>query len=71
MAAITLYHEVTQELADYFWLTTHAGLTPLFALIPNFASGISVMVGGLVVFAVSVSDVTLGIILFIASGAYL
>ena len=34
--AITLYHEIAQELADYFLLTKHAGLKPVVALSLNF-----------------------------------
>jgi len=71
--AVTLYHEVAQELADYFLLTKHAGLTPAVALSLNFASGLSVMLGGIVVvvLATPVSDMSLGVTLSVGSGVYL
>jgi zinc transporter ZupT len=71
IVAVTLYHEIAQELADYFLLTKHAGLTPLVALSLNFAAGLSVMIGGITVLAATVSDMLIGVVLSIASGVYL
>jgi zinc transporter ZupT len=71
MIAITLYHEIAQELADYFLLTRHAGLKPCVALPLNFCSGLSIMLGGIVVLTVTVSDMTIGVILSVASGVYI
>jgi zinc transporter ZupT len=71
MIAITLYHEIAQELADYFLLTRHAGLRPCVALPLNFCSGMSIMLGGIVVLSVPVSDMTIGVILSVASGVYI
>lgn len=71
MIAITLYHEIAQELADYFLLTRHAGLRPCVALPLNFCSGLSVMLGGIVVLSVPISDMTIGVILSVASGVYI
>lgn len=71
IVAVTLYHEIAQELADYFLLTKHAGLRPLKALILNFVAGLSVMLGGITVLAAPVSDMVIGVILSIASGVYL
>ena len=69
--AITLYHEIAQELADYFLLTKHAGLKPVVALSLNFVSGLSTMLGGIVVLATSVSDLIVGVVLSVAAGVYL
>ena len=71
IVGVTLYHEVAQELADYFLLTKHAGLKPAKALGLNFLAGLSVMIGGLVVVASDVSELALGVILSVASGVYL
>ena len=71
IVGVTLYHEIAQELADYFLLTKHAGLKPAKALGLNFLAGLSVMIGGLVVVASDVSELSLGVILSIASGVYL
>jgi zinc transporter ZupT len=67
---ITLYHEIAQEIADFFLLTDHAGLTITRALVVNFVSGLSVVLGGVVVIAIDVSDLTIGVILAIGSGVY-
>ncbi len=69
--AVTLYHEVAQELADYFLLTRHAGLTKVKALLYNFLAGLSVMFGGLAVVAFEFSEMSIGVLLAIASGVYL
>ena len=69
---ITLYHEIAQELADFFILTKHAGLTVLWALGLNFLSGLSVMLGGITVLAVKdLTSQAVGIILAIAAGVYI
>ena len=69
--AITLYHEVAQEVADYFLLTKHAGLRPFTALLLNFCSGLSVVLGGIVVLPSPVSDLGIGMVLSVAAGVYL
>lgn len=69
---ITLYHEIAQELADFFILTKHAGLSVPWALALNFLSGLSVMLGGITVLAVQ--DLTaqaVGLILAVAAGVYI
>ena len=68
---VTLYHEIAQELADYFLLTKHAGLTPFRALLCNFLAGLSVLLGGLLVLAVDFTELSIGILLAMASGVYL
>jgi zinc transporter ZupT len=68
---ITLYHEIAQEVADFFLLTNHAGLTVTKALAVNFIAGLSVVIGGIVVVAADVSGLAIGVILAIASGVYL
>ena len=69
---ITLYHEIAQELADFFILTKHAGLSAVHALALNFLSGLSVMLGGITVLAVKdLTSQAVGIILAIAAGVYI
>ncbi len=68
---VTLYHEIAQELADYFLLTRHAGFSKIRALLYNFLSGLSVVLGGLLVLAAEFSDMSIGVLLAIASGVYL
>jgi zinc transporter ZupT len=71
IVGVTLYHEIAQEIADYFLLTKHAGLTPFEALLLNFVAGLTVVVGGLAVLIASVSDMALGVVLSVAAGTYL
>ena len=66
----TIYHELAQELADYFLLTTHVGLKPWVALTLNFVSGLSVMLGVVVIFALDVSATATGCILAVSAGVY-
>ena len=69
--AVTLYHEIAQELADFFLLTRHAGFTKTRALLYNFLSGLSVMLGGIVVLSTEMSEMSIGVLLALASGVYL
>lgn len=64
-------HEVTQELADYFVLTGVGGMSTKSALLCNFLSGLSVVLGGIIVFSMDVADSTVGLILCFGAGAYL
>eukprot|EP00592_Proboscia_alata_P006810 CAMPEP_0194356678 /NCGR_PEP_ID=MMETSP0174-20130528/4271_1 /TAXON_ID=216777 /ORGANISM="Proboscia alata, Strain PI-D3" /LENGTH=407 /DNA_ID=CAMNT_0039126371 /DNA_START=229 /DNA_END=1452 /DNA_ORIENTATION=+ len=66
----TLYHEIAQELADYFLLTTYGGLSNVMALFLNFASGLFVIFGGLLILAVDISDEGVGSILGVSAGVY-
>ena len=67
---VTLYHEIAQELADFFVLTHHVGLPVGKALAVNFCSGLSVVFGGIVVLAIDVSDLAIGAVLSISAGVY-
>ena len=70
VVAMTLVHEVAQEIGDFVLLTRHGGLSVLRALCLNFVSGMSVVLGGVVFLAASPSDESAGIILAIAAGVY-
>ena len=70
ITSVTLYHEIAQEIADFFMLTRHGGLSVKTALLLNFLAGLSVVLGGIVVLLVDVSDMTIGIILGFTSGVY-
>ncbi len=71
ITTVTLYHELAQELADYFILTRSAGLTPRTALVLNFIAGLSVLLGGIVILAGDFGDMAIGVFMSIASGTYL
>lgn len=69
--ASTIYHELAQEVSDFFLLTEHAHLPPFIALALNFVSGLAVTFGGIVVLATNVSDYALGVILSMSAGVYI
>jgi len=71
LTATTIYHEIAQEIADFALLTHHCGLSIPHALAANFAAGISVMIGGVIVLSVSLSDRAVGAILCISAGVYI
>jgi UTP--glucose-1-phosphate uridylyltransferase len=65
-------HEVAQELADFIVLTSPPLALPAGrALALNFAVGLSVVAGGLVVTAFEVSSPALGLILAFGAGTYI
>ena len=68
--ASTVFHELSQEIADYILLTSVCGLSPLMALALNFVSGLSVMVGVVVVLSMDLSDESVGILLCLSAGVY-
>ena len=69
--AVSIYHEIAQELADFIILTSHGGLEKPVALALNFLSGLTVMIGGIIALGVDLSNETIGIILGIAGGVYI
>jgi zinc transporter ZupT len=71
VAAATVYHELAQELADYFLLTEHCNIRPDVALALNFASGLSVLFGALLILSADVNYNTMGCLLAIGAGVYL
>lgn len=70
IVASTIYHELAQEIADYALLRYHCGFSPLIALVYNFISGFSVVLGGLVILSIEMSEQTKGVTLSIAAGVY-
>jgi zinc transporter ZupT len=70
IAAATIYHELAQELADFFLLTTQAHLPVWKALVLNFVSGLSVLLGVVVILSFHVSVIATGTILAISGGVY-
>ena len=74
VAASTVAHELAQEIADYAVLTSPVGgaMKPHWALLVNFASGLSVVVGVVVLLASGViSEDTIGLVLAFGGGTYI
>ena len=67
----TIYHEMIQELADFVVLTKHAGLSVWMALLLNFTSGLSIVLGGVIVLAADLSTMAIGALLSMSAGVYL
>lgn len=68
----TVYHEIAQEIADYFMLTRFCHIPPFYALLFNFINGMSVMLGACLILGIEdMTDVAIGCILAISSGVYL
>jgi len=72
VAAATILHELPQELADFAVLTSpEAGLSNVMALVLNFLSGISVLLGVIVILYSEVSDAATGLLLAFGGGVYI
>jgi zinc transporter ZupT len=72
VAVATVLHEIPQELADYAVLTgSEVGMRPSSALLVNFLSGLSVMLGVLVINVSDVSNSAVGLLLAFGGGVYL
>ncbi len=72
ISAATIYHEIAQEVADYFMLTRFCHIPPCKALCFNFINGLSVMFGACLILAIEdISDVALGSILAVSAGVYI
>jgi zinc transporter ZupT len=71
ISAATVYHELAQEVADYFLLTKHCNLTIFWALFLNFACGLSVLLGAVVVLSVEVTSLATGCLLAVGGGVYI
>jgi zinc transporter ZupT len=71
IAAATIFHELAQEIADYFMLVHHCGMSPLSALALNFVCGLAIMFGGLLVLVADLSSLAIGTILCVGGGVYI
>ena len=71
MVASTIYHEIAQEISDYNLLVYYCNFSPALALLLNFLSGISVLLGALLVLFMEFSNETIGIMLSISSGVFI
>jgi len=68
-----VYHEIAQEMSDYVVLTDpeQGRLQPWQAIILNSLSGLSVVLGVLVILAQDMSNLDVGMILAFGGGVYL
>ena len=71
ITGITVAHELPQEISDFAVLTKKLNFSTLNALLYNFVSGSSVMLGGMTVMAADTSDLDVGMLLAYGAGNYL
>merc|ERR1712054_350913 len=73
IVAATIYHELAQEVSDYLVLTDpmQGALTPVKALILNFLSGLSIVIGALIVVGAEPGDQANGCLLAFGGGVYI
>jgi zinc transporter ZupT len=71
ISVATVYHELAQEVADFFLLTEHCNIRPSIALLLNFVGGLSVWLGAIFVLSMDVSANATGCILAIGAGVYI
>lgn len=69
--AATMYHEIAQEIGDFCLLTHDVGLSVKMALFWNFMAGTSVIIGGVIITGVDISDEVTGLLLAFGGGTYL
>ena len=67
----TIFHELAQEVADFIALTKKGRLSIMHALVVNAISGLSVVIGGIVVGAQEMDDATVGMLLAFGAGNYI
>jgi len=63
-------HQLPQEVADFYLLTSYGALPIWKALLLNFLTGTSVIIGCIIVLSCDVSDVALGVLLAMGGGIY-
>lgn len=72
IAVATILHEIPQELSDYLILTgPQVGLSTLSAVLVNFTTGLSVILGTIIVLAIDIKTSTTGLLLAFGGGIYL
>ncbi|GMH67937.1 hypothetical protein TL16_g04803 [Triparma laevis f. inornata] len=71
VATSTIIHEIAQEIADYFVLTTVCGFSSAMALFLNFLSGVSVIFGCMLVTESDIDPNSLGYLLAFGGGVYI
>ena len=71
IAASTIAHEFPQELSDYAVLTKSLNFSTVYALVYNCLSGFSVILGGLIVTGVDITDNAIGMLLAYGAGNFI
>jgi zinc transporter ZupT len=67
----TIYHEIAQEIADFYLLTKHCNIKVPMALCLNFLGGLSVMIGAIFIISFNINTMVTGCVLALGSGVYM
>eukprot|EP00751_Fragilariopsis_kerguelensis_P004773 CAMPEP_0170811424 /NCGR_PEP_ID=MMETSP0733-20121128/35253_1 /TAXON_ID=186038 /ORGANISM="Fragilariopsis kerguelensis, Strain L26-C5" /LENGTH=695 /DNA_ID=CAMNT_0011167585 /DNA_START=109 /DNA_END=2197 /DNA_ORIENTATION=- len=67
----TILHELPNQLAGWFVMVNQNGINPWIALLLNFLFGLSILLGGLLVFLFEFSQVAIGCVLAIGGGTFI
>jgi len=67
----TILHELPNQLAGWFVMVNQNGINPWIALLLNFLFGLSILLGGLLVFLFEFNQVTIGCVLAIGGGTFI
>jgi zinc transporter ZupT len=71
MVVSTIYHELCHQLSDFALMVHNCHLSILQAMIWNFLSGTSVMIGGVLALSINFSSRAIGIILAASAGLFI
>lgn len=71
MVLSTVYHELCHQLSDFMLLINKCGLTFRQAMVFNFLSGTSVVIGGVMALAINFSSMSIGVILSMSAGLFI
>mmetsp|Transcript_10835 Transcript_10835/g.12168 ORF Transcript_10835/g.12168 Transcript_10835/m.12168 type:complete len:639 (-) Transcript_10835:278-2194(-) len=71
IALATILHELPNQLAGWFVMVNQNGINPWIALLLNFLFGLSILLGGLLVFLFDFSQVMIGCVLAIGGGTFI
>mmetsp|Transcript_10837 Transcript_10837/g.12178 ORF Transcript_10837/g.12178 Transcript_10837/m.12178 type:complete len:640 (-) Transcript_10837:83-2002(-) len=71
IALATILHELPNQLAGWFVMVNQNGINPWIALLLNFLFGLSILLGGLLVFLFEFSQVAIGCVLAIGGGTFI
>eukprot|EP00943_MAST-04B_sp_MAST-4B-sp1_P006847 g6847.t1 len=70
VAGSAILHEIPQEISDFLLLKLHGNMSTFEALLMNFLSGLSCIIGAGIALGTKLSGYDQGIILLIAAGQY-
>eukprot|EP00927_Polykrikos_kofoidii_P009183 TRINITY_DN13814_c1_g1_i2.p1 TRINITY_DN13814_c1_g1~~TRINITY_DN13814_c1_g1_i2.p1 ORF type:complete len:568 (+),score=82.98 TRINITY_DN13814_c1_g1_i2:67-1770(+) len=71
IAAVTVVHELPQEIADFFILVNEVGMGPFLASVANFSCSMSTLLGAVITYASSMNAKVHGLFLAFGAGVFI